>query len=155
MDRSENGKLQQRLQTRQRSLSFASQGECKELTASVNLVVRKHMSVRLCLCRNPPPPERGIPNRLVWAVPHSLLLRSKAEDIQAACELAHQPTTIVDRLLTDFERQAATLRRDVQRELDYAQVEGSGLLWGDNPMAQPPTPRCAPSQDRQKESLRN
>lgn len=92
-------------------------------------------------CRNPPPPARGIPHRLVWAVPHSLLLRSKAEDIQAACELAHQPTTVVDRLLQDFERDGATLRRDVQRELDYGQVEGPGLLWGSDSMEQPPTPR--------------
>ena len=96
-------------------------------------------------CRNPPPPSRGLPHRLVWAVPHSLLLRSKAEDIQAACELAHKPTTVVDRLLNDFEREAATLRRDVQRELDYGEVEGAGLLWGSNPMEQPPTPRQGPS----------
>ena len=95
-------------------------------------------------CRNPPAPSRGIPHRLVWAVPHSLLLRSKAEDIQAACELAHKPTTVVDRLLNDFEREAATLRRDVQRELEYGEVEGAGLLWGSNPMGQPPTPRQAP-----------
>ena len=95
-------------------------------------------------CRNPPPPSRGLPHRLIWAVPHSLLLRSKAEDIQAACELAHRPTTVVDRLLNDFEREAATLRRDVQRELDYGEVEGAGLLWGSNPMEQPPTPRQAP-----------
>ncbi|KAL3156643.1 hypothetical protein ABBQ38_000926 [Trebouxia sp. C0009 RCD-2024] len=99
------------------------------------------VQLQLSYIKNPPPPARGIPHRLVWAVPHSLLLRSKAEDIQAACELAHQPTTVVDRLLHDFERDGATLRRDVQRELDYGQVEGPGLLWGSHPMEQPPTPR--------------
>ena len=65
------------------------------------------------------------------------------EDIQAACELMQQSTNSVERMLSEFEREAATLRRDVQRELVYAEVEGPGLLWGSNPMAQPPTPRSA------------
>lgn len=78
---------------------------------------------------------------MVWAVPHSLLLRSKAEDIQAACEMAHRPSTVVDRLLSEFDRDSVMLRRDVHRELEYGEVEGAGLLWGPNPMEHPPIPR--------------
>ena len=103
----------------------------------------KTLRGKLWCCRNPPSPSHPFTGRFVWAVPYSLLLRNKVEDIQAACELTQQSTNTVERMLSEFDREAATLRRDVQRELKYAEVEGPGLLWGSNPMAQPPPPRLA------------
>ena len=69
------------------------------------------------------------------------MLRNSVEDVQAACELAHQSSNMVDRMLTDAQRGARWLRRDVQRELEYAEVEGPGGLWGSDTMAQSPVPR--------------
>lgn len=48
---------------------------------------------------------------------------------------------MVDRMLTDSQRGASWLRREVQRELKYAEVEGPGSLWGSTPMTQNPVPR--------------
>ena len=81
----------------------------------------------------------------MWAVPYPLLLRDTVEDVQLACEQAQQSSNRVDRMLTDSERGAIWLRRDAQRELAYAGVEGPGMLWGSNPMAQPPVPRSVPA----------
>ena len=44
-------------------------------------------------------------------------------------------------MLTDSQRGASWLRREVQRELKYAEVEGPGSLWGSTPMTQNPVPR--------------
>jgi len=44
-------------------------------------------------------------------------------------------------MLTDSQRGVSWLRREVQRELKYAEVEGPGSLWGSTPMAQNPVPR--------------
>lgn len=103
------------------------------------IFIRKHV-----WCRNPPPPSHHIPGRFLWAVPYPLMLRNSVEDVQAACELAHHSSNMVDRMLTESQRGAMWLRRDVQRELKYAEVEGAGMLWGTGPMAQPPVPRLVP-----------
>lgn len=91
--------------------------------------------------RNPPPPSHSLPGRFLWAVPYPLLLRNSVEDVHAACELAQQSSNMVDRMLTDSQRGASWLRREVQRELKYAEVEGPGSLWGSTPMTQNPVPR--------------
>jgi hypothetical protein len=69
------------------------------------------------------------------------MLRNSVEDVQAACELAQDSSNMVDRMLTDSQRGASWLRREVQRELKYAEVEGPGSLWGSTPMTQNPVPR--------------
>ncbi len=69
------------------------------------------------------------------------MLRNSVEDVHAACELAQHSSNMVDRMLTDSQRGVSWLRREVQRELKYAEVEGPGSLWGSTPMAQNPVPR--------------
>ncbi|DBA99100.1 TPA: hypothetical protein ACH3X1_014234 [Trebouxia sp. C0004] len=97
--------------------------------------------LQLSYIKNPPPPSHNLAGRFLWAVPYPLMLRNSVEDVHAACELAQHSSNMVDRMLTDSQRGASWLRREVQRELKYAEVEGPGSLWGSTPMTQNPVPR--------------